>query len=144
MSTKLDLAKVRALLAEVHACDEKIADRGPIKVLPRPSDEIPNVPALRARLVGIQAALRVRRKGAPKGHDLEPDPADGVTLRPIPNRDFKAVGTIEAVQSIMKGADRALPNTDVIVQVGFPNGDHLWFDPDDLATVDKESEASKP
>ena len=52
MSTKLDLAKVRALLAEVYVCDEKIADRGPIKVLPRPADEVPNVPALKARKVG--------------------------------------------------------------------------------------------
>ena len=144
MSTKLDIAKVRALLAEVHACDEKIADRGPIKVLPRPADEVPNVPALKARIEEIKSALQVRRKGSPKGHDLEIDPADGVTLRPVPNRDFKAIGTIEVVQSIKKGQDRALPNTDVLVQVGFPTSEHLWFDPDDLVTVDKESEASKP
>ena len=144
MSTKLDLAKVRALLAEVYVCDEKIADRGPIKVLPRPADEVPNVPALKARIEEIKSALQVRRKGAPKGHDLEIDPADGVTLRPVLHRDFKSVGTIEVVQSIKKGQDRALPNADVLVQVGFPNGDHLWFDPDDLVTVDKESEASKP
>ena len=144
MSTKLDLAKVRALLAEVYVCDEKIADRGPIKVLPRPADEVPNVPALKARIEEITSALQVRRKGAPNGHDLEIDPADGVTLRPIPGRDFKAAGTIEVIQTIKKGQDRALPNTDVLVQVGFPTSEHLWFDPDDLVTVDKESEASKP
>lgn len=150
MSHRLDLAHVRALLAELAACEEKLADRGPIKVLPRPAAEVPNVPLLTARTSVIQAALQVRRKSAskPTGHDMDiqGDGAGGVVVvGPLRGRDLKAVGVLEEIRSIEKGQDRALPNTSVVVRVHFPgSGDHLWFDPDDLLTVDRESEASKP
>lgn len=138
MSTKLDIEKVRTLLAELHACDEKLADRGPIKVLPRPPEEIPNLPVLQSRIAAIRESLRVKRKNATaKGHDLDNEGA------PIP-RDLSAEGEVEEIRSIRKGADRALPKTDVLVRVGFPSGEHLWFDPDDLKTVDRDSEASLP
>lgn len=149
MSTKLDIPKIRALLSEVQALDEKIADRGPIKLLPRPSGDIPDVPKLRARLEEIQTALRVKRKGTvAKGHDLlmQDDGAGGtMVVGPIPGRDLKAVGILEQVRAIKKGEDRALPDTNLLVRVHFPgSGDHLWFDPDDIQTVDAASEASKP
>lgn len=127
---KLDLAKIDGLLRDLAACDEKIADRGPIKVLPRPDSEIPNVPVLQTRIKELKQSLQVRRKTTtPKGHDLDNNGS------PFP-RDFKAVGTIEDVQTIAKGQDRALPKTTVIVRVHFPDGAHLWFDPDDLVMVE--------
>lgn len=125
----IDLDKIRPVLDEIHACDEKIADRGPIKVLPRPAAEIPNVPALRARILELQSKVRVKRKpGTAKGHDLL---ADGSAA---PN-DLTAIGVLEEIRTIKKGQDRALPTSTTIVRVAFPAGEHLWFDPSDLTIV---------
>ena len=139
--SKLDLPKIERLLEELNACDEAIADRGPWKVLPR---EMPDVPRLQARMAEIHGELDVRRKNVlvPKGHDLYWSGAEyGPSPTPI---DLKAIGIIEQVQRIAKGSDRALPTTDVIVRVRFPNGDHRWFDPDDLTTIEEdEKEAAK-
>ena len=131
MSVKLDLQRILAALAEMHECDEKIADRIPIKVLPRPEGEAPDVPKLRARIAEIQkSALLVTRKTAKaKGHDFD---ADGKT--PL-GYDLAAIGVIEEVRVIRKGADRALPTATTVVRVAFPAGEHLYFDPDDLVSV---------
>ena len=68
--SKLDLPKIERLLEELHACDEKIADRGPFPVLPR---DLPDVPRLKARMAEIHGELDVRRKNVlvAKGHDMD-------------------------------------------------------------------------
>ena len=138
--SKLDLPKIEALLAELHACDEKIADRGPFPVIPR---DMPDVPRLRARMAEIHGELDVRRKNVlvAKGHDMDWNGAEFV--QPVIPVDLKAIGIIEQVKRIAKGTDRALPKTDVLVRVRFPNGDHRWFDPDDLTTIEEDEKAAK-
>ena len=130
--TKTDIKKVQETLAALAECDEKIADHGPIKVLPRPDSEIPNIPAILARIKDLEQDLRVRRKSAAvaKGHDLDNNGS------PIPGRDLKAVGIVEAVETVAKGTDRVLPKATVIVRVRFPDGAHLWFDEEDLVVVE--------
>lgn len=131
----IDLQKLQAALAEIHACDEKIADRIPIKMLPRPPEEIPNVEKLRACIQELQTTiLRVRRKTTTaKGHDLEPQP-DG-SLGAVAGRDLAAVGIVEEIRTIAKGQDRALPNATTLVRVAFPAGEHVYFEPADLKPV---------
>lgn len=127
---KLDVAKVQARLSEVHAIDEKIADRVPLKVLPRPYGEAPDVPALKARLEDLKQVLRVKRNyTTPKGHDLD---GSGLLRAGL---DLAAIGIVEEVRAIKKGQDRAIPNATQILRVGFPAGEHLWFDAADLAFV---------
>ena len=127
----LDLPAIQALLVEMHDCDEKIADRGPIKVLPRPSGEVPDVPKLKARIQEIEHRLRVKRTNTTKaqGHDLNNEGQSA-------GYDLTAVGIVEEVRSIPKGRDRALPKATTIVRVRFPSGEHLWFDPAALVPGD--------
>ena len=133
----IDVPKFQALLAELHEVEEKLLDRGPIKVLPRPAEEIPNVPLLTARLEAIQVRLRVKRKTAKaKGHDLD---NNGAPL----GHDLAAVGLVDQIQTIAKGRDRALPTSTTIVRAGFPGGEHLWFDPADLDALDDSLDVAK-
>ena len=130
MMMELDLETIRALLVELGSCDELIADRGPFKVLPRP---LPNVPAIQARVTEIKKRLQVKRKSeTAKGPDLDNE------KKPI-GFDLKAVGTVEALNAIQKGQDRALPKSTTIVRVMFPAGEHLWFDPSDLTMVKEKA-----
>ncbi len=128
---KLDLKLAAANLEALHAAEEKLADRGPIKVLPRPADQIPNVPLLQARIADLLLALQVKRGYAvAKGHDL-----DGAGNPHGYN--LAAVGIIDEIKTVEKGRDRANPNATTLVRVGFPSGEHLWFDPADLVYVKK-------
>lgn len=131
----LDVAKAQAILAEINAAEEFIADRGPFKVLPR---ALPDVPALRAKIAELEKRLRVKRSYAKaKGHDLVGDP-------PVPGLyDLSAVGVVEEIRSIPKGRDRALPTSTTIVRVGFPASEHLWFDPSDLDALDDSLDVAK-
>lgn len=136
---KIDLDKVKATLDEITALDEKAADRGPILILPRPASEVPDVKALRARIEDLQKTLRVKRGyKAAKGHDLPGDLAERIKAgQPVASPyDLSAVGVIDEVKILEKGRkDSALPSATVIVRVGFPAGEHLWFDPHDLELV---------
>lgn len=135
---KLELGKIERLLEALHACNEKIADRGPIKVLPRPPEEAPNIPVLQAQIKVLLAQLRAKRKNTttPKGHDLD---ANGALLA---GRDLSAIGVIEEVRTIPKGQDQALPNATHLVRVHFPAGEHVWFDADDLVATEKPPKKS--
>lgn len=126
----LDLKKAAPRLDELVAIDEKLVDRGPIKVLPRPPGEAPDAPVLKARMAELLLLLQVKRNyAAAKGHDLDGNGNARIT-------DLDAVGTLEEIKTLLrKGQDRALPNATTIVRVGFPNGEHLWFDPADLLFV---------
>ena len=125
----LDLAKAAPRLAELVAIDEKILDRGPIKVLPRPAGEAPNVPVLKVRMAELLLLLQVKRNyDAPKGHDLDSNGNPRIT-------ELGDVGVLEEIKTLRKGQDRALPNATTVVRVGFPSGEHLWFDPADLLFV---------
>lgn len=138
MSEKIDVAKTAAKLAELAFLDEKIADRGPIKLLPRPSGESPNVPALQEAIKAIQHTLRVRRNYAKhKGHDLDNNgkPSGSTDTRPLGTLVMSAVGVIDDWKEIKPGQDRALPKAHVIVRVAFDTGEHLWFAPEDLELV---------
>lgn len=125
----IDLKAIGGFLDELNALDERMADRGPIKVLPRQASEIPHAPTIKARMDVVQQSLCVRRnyKDA-KGHDL-PGPAAGVAY------DLAEVGNVEEIKTIQQGKDRANPKSTTIVKVGFPSGAHLWFDPSDLDAV---------
>jgi len=125
----IDVKKTIETLAELAAIDEKIADRGPILLLPRPQADIPNPPRLRARQEALFATLRVKRAySTPKGQDLDNNG------KPI-GYDLNAIGTVEAAKVVTAGAHRAAPGATTIIQVGFPTGDHLWFEPSDLVPV---------
>lgn len=129
MSVKLDLAKARPRLEELVSANEKIIDRGPVKVLPRPPGDTPDVAMLKKRIDELTLLLQVKRNyAAPKGHDLDGNGNPRIT-------DLTTVGTLEEIKSVHKGQDRALPTSTTIVRVGFPAGDHLWFDPADLLFV---------
>lgn len=131
----IDVDKVREFLALINEADEKIADRGPIKVLPRPPGEAPNVPALRQAIEDLRGHLHVRRgyKTA-RGHDLDN------AKQPL-HYDLAAVGIVDDVKAVKAGTDRALPKSTTIVRVGFPGGEHLWFDPADLEPAAGDSSA---
>jgi hypothetical protein len=123
----LDLTKTLALLAELREVEEEIADRGPIKVLPRPPSEIPDFPKLKARMEQLFVELSVQRNyKKAKGHDLGG-----------PQKyDLTAVGVVEEVKYVEQGADDANKSSTTLVRVLFPAGEHLWFDPDDLDPFD--------
>lgn len=117
----IDLKKFQDLLDEVAHVDEKIADRGPILVIPRPTSEVPNHRALRARHDELFSALSVRRNyKVARGHDLNANP------------DLSAVGIVEEIKQITAGKDAAFPQATVLVRVHYPAGDHLWHPPEDL------------
>ena len=123
-----DLKKTVDLLAELHEVEERIIDRGPVKVLPRP--DAPDIPKLQARMAVLFGKLHVRRNyDQPKGHDLA---ANGEAA----SYDLASVGVVELVKTVAEGKDRALPQSTTIVRVGFPSGEHLWFDPNDLESVE--------
>lgn len=131
----IDLKAFAAGLEALNAISEKIADRGPIKVLPRPSSEVPNVAALKAELEATLVTLRVRRNySAAKGHDLIGSAANF-------QYDLDAVGVVEEVKTVIAGRDRANPSSTTLVRVGFPAGEHLWFDPSDLEPFDASKSA---
>lgn len=122
----IDVAKISALLTELVHIEDRIADREPIKVLPRL--DAPDLPKLQARREVLFAQLAAKRNyKTPKGHDLN---ASGLPS----GYDLASVGIISEMKSVPKGKDRALPSSSIIVQVGFPSGEHLWFDPHDLDT----------
>lgn len=126
----IDVEVATALLAEIFVLEEKIADRGPIKVLPRPSSDIPNVPELQAAIETRRAKLRVcRNYSDAKGHELQL-PAQGAEY------DLKEIGVVDEIKNIEVGKDRANPKSSTIVRVEFPSGAHLWFDPNDLDLVE--------
>ena len=129
----IDLVKTAALLAELAFIDEKIADRGPIKFLPRPSAEIPDVPKLKARQQECFKALHVRRNyKVAKGHDLDGGGNAANPQTKVPYFDLTTVGVVSAIKKVAAGADRSLPAAQTIVQVNYPSGDHLWHAPEDL------------